>query len=163
MSEKLDISNKACSPSVDPLFDISRGESAQNFAPRFCAEIKCGRREAALKVRCHSIEGKERRIFWRKKLRPPKLCRRDRENAFLPPPSLPHDRVHFPEVSKLAFTSLQFHTLGPFSNDVSQIFEILDPLPLLSVPNPHNLPSFDRKLGNPLPPLIFLTSLCSLY
>ena len=39
MSEKLDISNKAGSPSADPLFDISRGESAQNFAPRFCAEM----------------------------------------------------------------------------------------------------------------------------
>ena len=68
------------------------------------------------------------------------------------PSLLPHDRVHFPEVSKSAFTSLQSHTLGSFSNDVSQFFEILDLLPLLSVANPHNFPSFGQRLGKPPPP-----------
>ena len=43
---------KADSPSVDPLFDISRGESAHNFAPRFCAEMwkKIGGVESALSL-----------------------------------------------------------------------------------------------------------------
>ena len=42
--------------------------------------------------------------------------------------------------------------LGPYINDVSKILGILDPLPPLSVPNSHNLPSFGQNLANPLPP-----------
>ena len=40
--------------------------------------------------------------------------------------------------------------LGSFTYDIRKIFGILDPLSPLSVPNPRNLPSFGKKLANPV-------------